>query len=84
MTEQAKQLDPNLRFVRITGIRANRFIEFDFSVGEPEMYVELVLPFDAFQTFCAHNEVRHLTPEEAARVDYDRMKWRYGKPGVES
>lgn len=84
MTEQARKFDPALRFVRITGIRSNKFIEFDFSVGEPEMYVELVLPFEAFQSFCAHNEVRHLSPQEAERVDYDRMKWRYGQPGIES
>jgi len=68
--------------VRITGIRNNNLIEFDFSIGEPEMYVELVLPFAAFQTFCAHNQVQYLTPEQAAAVDYDRMKWRYGTPGT--
>ena len=75
--------DPSKRFVRITGIHNNNLIEFDFSIGEPELYIELVLPFQAFQDFCAHNKVAHLTPEEAARVDYDRMKWRYGQPGVD-
>ena len=74
--------DPDNRYVRITGIRNNNLIEFDFSIGEPEMYVELILPFEAFQTFCAHNRVQHLSAEEAARVDYDRLKWRYGAPGV--
>jgi len=83
MTETAKGFDPNKRYVRITGIRGNKLIEFDFSIGEPEIYVELILPFEAFQEFCAHNQVTYLTPEEAAAVDYDRMKWRNGMPGID-
>jgi phenol hydroxylase P0 protein len=74
--------DIKKRYVRITGIRNNKIIEFDFAIGEPEMYVELALPFEAYQEFCANNDVINLTAEEAAAVDYDRMKWRYGKPGI--
>ncbi len=77
------EFDPTKKFVRITGIQQNRLIEFDFSVGEPEIYIELVLPFQAFQDFCATNKVKYLTPEQAAAVDYDRLKWRSGQPGVE-
>lgn len=82
MDLSVKKLDIYKRYVRITGIINNKMIEFDFSIGEPEMYVELVLPFEAFQSFCANNNVVHLNDEEAARVDYDRLKWRYGRPGV--
>ncbi|WP_428542773.1 phenol hydroxylase subunit [Profundibacter sp.] len=82
MSNGDKTFSPDNRYVRITGIRNNHLIEFDFSIGEPEMYIELVLPFEAFQTFCAHNKVQYLTPEEAERVDYDRLKWRYGEPSV--
>lgn len=74
--------DPSKYFVHITNVRPDGFIEFDFSIGEPEMYVELVLPWKAFEEFCAHNSVNHLTAEEVAAVEYDRLKWRYGKPGV--
>lgn len=70
------------KYVRITGKRNNQFIEFDFSIGDPQLYVELLLPFDAFEKFCADNQVAYLTPKQAAQVDYDRMKWRYGKPGA--
>ncbi len=77
------QFDPTKKFVRITGIQQNRLIEFDFSVGEPELYIELVLPFQAFQDFCATNKVQYLTAEQAAAVDYDRLKWRSGSPGIE-
>ncbi len=70
-------------YVRITGVRGNGFIEFDFSIGDPTLYVELILPFDAFEEFCAHNQVQHLSAEDAARVDFDKLKWRYGKPGLD-
>ncbi|PCJ47008.1 MAG: phenol hydroxylase [Gammaproteobacteria bacterium] len=76
------KVDTNKRYVHITGIRNNNFIEFDFSISEPGMYVELILPFDAFQIFCANNQIMHLTSEQAAEVDYDRLKWRYGQPGI--
>jgi phenol hydroxylase P0 protein len=82
VTQENDSFDTDSKYVRITGIRNNNLIEFDFAIGEPEMYIELVLPFQAFQTFCAHNKVQHLSPEEAERVDFDRMKWRYGVPGV--
>jgi len=75
--------DTNKRFVRITGVRNNSLVEFDFSIGEPEIYIELVLPFQAFQDFSVRNNVAHLTPAQAAAVDYDRLKWRSGKPGVD-
>lgn len=73
--------DPNAKYVRITGERGN-LVEFDFAIGDPTLYVELILPRDAFEEFCARNNVRHLTDEEAALVDFDRAKWRYGKPGI--
>jgi len=70
-------------FVRVTGTRASRFVEFEFAIGDPELAVELVLQFDQFREFCACHEVTHLTPEEGVRIDYERMKWRYGQPGVD-
>jgi phenol hydroxylase P0 protein len=83
MTTEEKVFDPEKKYVRITGTREHGLIEFDFAIGEPEIYIELILPFAAFEEFCSHNNVSHLTAEEAARVDYDRLKWRYGKPGIE-
>jgi len=43
----------------------------------------LVLLFDQFREFCTRHEVRHLTTEEGARLDFERMKWRFGAPGIE-
>ena len=75
--------DPRVKYVRITNIRSSGLVEFDFAIGEPTLYVELVLPRDAFHEFCARNNVRHLNEDEAALVDFDRAKWRYGRPGIE-
>ena len=82
MAAEKEAFDPDRCWVRVTRVRKNGLVEFDFSVGEPELYIELMLPMDAFEKFCEHNKVGHLTPEQAAAVDYDRAKWRFGKPGV--
>lgn len=71
------------RYVRITGIKNNKFVEFDFSIGDPSLYVELTLPFKQFNIFCERQDAKELTVEQKALVDYDRLKWRNGQPGEE-
>jgi len=65
-------------FVRRTGINRHGMIEFDFSIGDPSLYVEMILPELAFAEFCEHNNVQFLTEEQAAAIDADRDKWRTG------
>ncbi len=48
------------RYVRITGHSANGFVTFEFSVGWPDMSVELALPEDLFNDFCTKNNVQFL------------------------
>ena len=48
------------RYVRITERRANGFVAFEFSVGWPDMSVELALPDDLFNDFCKKNNVQFL------------------------
>lgn len=66
------------RYVRIRGEVGGKFIEFDFAIGDPTLYVELVLPKAAFTAFCHHNKVVMMSDEQARRVDADMAKWRYG------
>ncbi len=66
------------RYVRIRGVINDEFVEFDFAIGEPSLYVELVLPKAAFEAFCEHNHVIEMSDEQAAAVDADMSKWRYG------
>jgi phenol hydroxylase P0 protein len=67
------------RYVRIRKELSGKFIEFDFAIGDPTLYVELVLPKSAFTAFCHHNKVVMMTDEQAERVDADMAKWRYGE-----
>ena len=82
MQPTTKALPEQPRFVRVTGVRHNRFVEFDFSIGDPTLFVELMLPFEQFRQFCARQHAQELTVEQKAQVDYDRLKWRYGQPGI--
>ncbi|MCC5857320.1 MAG: phenol hydroxylase [Ectothiorhodospiraceae bacterium] len=66
------------RFVRVTAERDDGFVEFDFSLGDPDLYVELILPRPAFDAFCKNNAVQFLSDEEARALDADRAKWREG------
>lgn len=69
------------RFVRVTNVLRDQYVEFEFSINDPTIHVELVLPFDHFKAFCEANKVQHLTPEQEAAVEFDKLKWRFGVPG---
>lgn len=72
--------DPRRRFVRVTGISSRGFVEFEFSIGSPELCVELVLPPAAFEEFCAAQAPQRLdaeprdrcaAPDETATATHD-------------
>lgn len=69
-----------IHYVRVTGVRCERFVEFDFSIGDPNLFVELILPFDQFKAFCKKHNTQDLTEEQQAQVDLESLKWRYGQP----
>ena len=66
------------KYVRVTGVKDDKFIEFDFSIDDPEIFVELILPTDMFNTFCTKNNVEFLQAEGDTQAEYDRMSWRIG------
>ncbi len=66
------------KFVRIRNEPDAPFIEFDFAIGDPCLFVELVLPPSAFEAFCIHNQVVPMSLEQMALVDAEADKWRYG------
>ena len=67
------------RYVRVRRVLNDKFVEFDFAIDDPSLYVEMILPKAAFAEFCQHNKVVMMTEEQAAQVDADMEKWRYGK-----
>lgn len=49
----ASAFDPFRKYVRVTGERDDGFVEFDFALGEPELFAEMMLTRAAFEEFCA-------------------------------
>lgn len=71
------------RYVRVTERLPNGIVAFDFAVGTPDMFVELILPEAAFEAFCENNNAVPMTPEQSAEVDLEMEKYRYGEEGME-
>lgn len=53
----ASPFDPFRKYVRITGERDDGFVEFDFALGEPALFAEMMLTRAAFDEFCATQRV---------------------------
>lgn len=73
-------LDYRRRFVRLTGERPNGLVEFDFAIGDPDLFLEMILGREAFAEFCAANDVEVLPPRQMPDVDKglgpDDWDWR--------
>ena len=54
---QLDGFDPSRRYVRVRRVRDDGFVEFEFAIGDPDMFVELILPQAALAGFCAANDV---------------------------
>ncbi len=53
--------DVNAKFVRIKQLRADGLVCFEFAIGWPELFVDLMLPRNAFDDFCIRQKVQLLT-----------------------
>ena len=73
---------PLNKFVRVTGVRSGRYVEFEFSVNDADLTVELILPFAAFEEFCALQEAVRLQPAEEIAGEYEKLAWRARQPGL--
>jgi phenol hydroxylase P0 protein len=60
LADNSLQCDVSRKFVRVLKRRDNGFIEFEFSIGWPELAVELMLPQRAFEAFCQAHQVRRI------------------------
>ena len=50
--------DVQRRFIRIVQEHDNGMVEFEFAVGEPGLFVEMVMPRAQFDDFCATQGVQ--------------------------
>ncbi len=74
--------DVHRRYVRFRELNQDNYVLFDFAIGDPELWIELILPAPAYQVFCRENAVTYLSREQEDAVDYEKSKWRYGQPGM--
>lgn len=65
-------------YVHVTQFRNDGFVEFNFALGDPSLYIEMILPRAAFQEFCENNKAIELSTEQAKYVDDQELKWRFG------
>lgn len=71
-----KRWDLQRRFIRIVHEHDNGMVEFEFAVGEPELFVEMVMPRAEFEDFCAmHQVVPTMGPLPAADLQDTRAEW---------
>lgn len=61
-----ERFDPNRRFVRLSRINPQGFVEFEFAIGTPELFVELILRPEDFEAFCELYQVQRL--DDAAPI----------------
>ena len=74
---------PAQHYVRVTREHPRGYVEFQFSMGDPSLYLEMTLPPAAFDEFCARHAVVHLSDEQAAAVDIADQRWHAGSPTTE-
>lgn len=66
------------KYVRVTEVRDDKFVLFDFAIGDPELSVELILPLEAFREFCAMHQAVVMTPAQSEKLDQQRLHWQKG------
>lgn len=77
--QPAYGLDSLTKYVRVRSPEGARFVEFDFAIADPELFVELIMPKPVFDAFCKKHQVKYMTTEQMAAVDAEMEKWRYGE-----
>lgn len=79
MSLTGSTFDQMPRYIRVRSGPDATFVEFDFAIGYPDLFVELVLPRQAFEQFCENNHVQHMDAQMSDALDADARKWRYGE-----
>lgn len=67
---------PLRHFVHITNQKRKGFVEFNFSINDPSLYLEMILPDKAFKEFCKINDVSFLSTAEIKAVEQQQKIWR--------
>ncbi|WP_018989556.1 phenol hydroxylase subunit [Aromatoleum toluclasticum] len=77
MDANSPGIDIDRKYVRLVERRADGLVEFEFAIGEPDLCVEMLLPAEAYEQFCAANRVIRLDPRDAAPVADEAEGWNW-------
>jgi phenol hydroxylase P0 protein len=75
---KGSHFDPELRYIRIVQRRADGLVAFEFAVGEPQLFVEMLMPQAQFEAFCAQQAVEPTEgalPEEPQDSEAHEWAW---------
>ena len=75
MNDDKPVMDVTKKFVRLVERRADGLVEFEFSIADPELFVEMLLPAAAFEEFCATNKVQMLVGPRPQGDDGSDWDW---------
>ena len=67
-----QKLDFHARWARVTGTHGP-FVLFDFTIADPDLTVELIMPYPAFTEFCRDNRAVLAVHRDAAEP-FERLK----------
>lgn len=70
--------DVTRRYIRIIKERPTGLVELEFAVGEPEIFVEMILPQEQFREFCREQGVEPShgpLPDSAISTPEQEWEW---------
>ena len=71
-----EEFDPQKRFVRFIEKREDGFVLFEFAVGEPEIFAEMILKAEDYEIFCKEQGVV-MIDQNTNPIDEDNdFEWR--------
>ena len=72
----AEEFNPEKRFVRFIEKRDDGFVEFEFAVGEPEIFAEMILKAEDYEFFCKEQGVVMIDENSNPIDKSDDFEWR--------
>jgi phenol/toluene 2-monooxygenase (NADH) P0/A0 len=70
--------EDGVHYVRVTNYDHRGNVEFQYSISDPSLFLEMILPKTAFEEFCRARNARVLSEAEGQAVDKSERRWRTG------
>lgn len=75
-TTNPPPIDVNRKYVRLVERRPDGLVEFEFSISDPALFVEMLLPEAAYEAFCRTHRVILLEGERPENEEDGDFNWR--------